>query len=69
MSVLVEFEKSSMICEIQLLLDFMIEAKKKDHTIYEILRRKPFMENVGRLSRAFANTTEELFAAICRDVF
>ncbi len=66
-NVLVEDDKCSMICEIQFLMDFMIKAKKKSHSIYEILRRKPFMENVSILSQAFANPKEELFAAICRN--
>ncbi len=55
-----------MVCEIQFLMDWMIEAKKKDHEIYEVLRRKKFVENVAKLDNLYSGKVEEACALACQ---
>ncbi len=66
MSVLYEWEGHSMICEIQFLMDFMLESKKRDHKIYEVVRSKAFFHNVARLSSLCGSPEEEILAIACR---
>ncbi len=65
-SVLVEYDNSSMICEVQFLMDWMIKSKKKGHAIYEITRNKVFVENVAKLSRLYSGKEEEACALATR---
>ncbi len=55
-----------MVCEAQFLLDFALEAKKRGHQIYEIVRSREFVENVAKLSRLYVDPTEEVKAIAIR---
>ncbi len=66
-NVLVEVGKTSMVCEVQYLMDWMIEAKKRGHAIYKIMRNKEYVENVQMLSSLYGNPKEELFAIAIRE--
>ncbi len=58
-----------MVCEAQFLMDWMIEAKKRGHSIYEIVRSQDYVENVHMLSSLYDNPKEELFAIAIRQNF
>ncbi len=49
-----------MVCELQFLMDFMIEAKKRDHALYEITRTETFVKSVAKLNRLFSSPKEQL---------
>ncbi len=55
-----------MVCEVQFLLDFVIEAKKRGHVIYEIVRSREYVENVAKLSKLYKDPTEEVMAIAIR---
>ncbi len=55
-----------MICEVQFLLKFMKDAKSQGHALYEVSRRKHFVDEVSQsLERAFDKQTA-LFTAATR---
>eukprot|EP01084_Bolivina_argentea_P165003 286760_1 len=49
MSVLVEYNGQSMICEVQFLLDWMLEAKSLGHGLYEIERNSEFIFDIDKI--------------------
>ncbi len=65
-NILVEVDHMSMVCELQFLLDFMIESKKKSHAIYEIVRTKSFVQNVAKSCGLYSSPTEEVLAIAMR---
>ncbi len=56
-----------MVCEVQFLLKDMIIAKKRGHSIYEVLRSKPFRVNVAKFSNLYSNPSVEIFAILQKD--
>ncbi len=56
-----------MVCEVQFLMDWMIESKKRDHSIYEIVRTHERIRNVIALCKLYSNPDEELFALAIRE--
>ncbi len=65
-NLLVETRQKSMVCELQLLLEPMLIAKKKDHEIYEVLRTKEYRENVWNLFMLYSSPEEEIVAIAMR---
>ncbi len=65
-NILVEVDHMSMVCELQFLLDFMIESKKKSHAIYEIMRSAPFVRNVAKICSLYSSPKEEVLAIAMR---
>ncbi len=61
-SVLVEFQGYSMVCEVQFLVKWMLESKKKGHAIYEVVRMEEFIANVNTLNNIFSNAGDECLA-------
>ncbi len=55
-----------MVCELQLLLAPMIDAKKKDHALYEIQRTREYRKNVSKLSTLYSTPEEEILAIAMR---
>ncbi len=51
-----------MVTECQFLIDWMLEAKKRDHSIYEVVRKKEFIKNVNSLNNCFPNSGDECLA-------
>ncbi len=45
----------------------MIDAKKRGHSIYEVLRTKPFRANVDTICHVFGTPKDELFAIAARE--
>ncbi len=65
-NVLVELDRTSMVCEVQFLMNWMIAAKKRGHSIYEVQRNLEFVENVHTLSSLYTGPNAELLAIAIR---
>ncbi len=55
-----------MVCEVQFLMDFVIESKKRGRVIYEIVRSREYVENVAKLSKLYVDPAEEVVAIAIR---
>ncbi len=65
-NVLVTVGQKSMVCELQFLLETMINAKKQTHPFYEIMRTETFRKNVEKVRNLYESPTEELLAIAMR---
>ncbi len=55
-----------MVCEVQFLVSWMLESKKRGHSIYEIVRKEEFVKNVDKLNGLYADAGEEVKGIVRR---
>ena len=71
LNILLEYNEFRIVGELQMLLSFMIKAKKMGHSIYSFCRKKDYFEKIGNIINSYKSNfnDKEMFLRMKKIIF